>query len=263
MIWYRDLEKLTSTSIGICQAIWVCVVHSLSQWLLKLSVSIFFLHRGMMMNGIEGIGNVYGAPMGYGVVAPLSGTTTATETLVPMYGSVMMEAFPAETAAIMSDSDWLYIVPVSRKCSRDAINSSQQNVAVLNNRNGFLTFLGEDFSFQFQHGQLEIDRFIAQHTEKERLEVEERRKRYSQRSRDLAQTNEATTNALRCNLEQVLAQVQDEQQQHDDAQSSCCGSNFDETAVQRDGGDDDDGCIGPSNRDRSMCMSCGRNIGEV
>ncbi|GFP92320.1 peptidyl-prolyl cis-trans isomerase fkbp43 [Phtheirospermum japonicum] len=102
-----------------------------------------YKNRGMMMmNGIEGIENVYGAPMGYGVVAPLSGTTTTTETLVPMYGSAMTEAFPAETAAIKSDSDLSYAVP-------------------------------------FQQQQLEIDRFIAQHTEKVRLEVEERRKRYS------------------------------------------------------------------------------------
>ncbi|GFP87550.1 probable boi-related E3 ubiquitin-protein ligase 3 [Phtheirospermum japonicum] len=267
-------------------------------------------NRGMMMmNGIEGIGNAYGAPMGYGVVAPLSGTTTATETLVPMYGSAITEAFPAKTAAIKSDSGLSYAVPVSRKRPRDAINSSLQNDAVPNNRGGSLTFLGEDFSFQFQQQQLEIDRFIAQHTEKVRLEVEQRRKRYSRRIaaavednvmkrlkakeeeiekmgklnwaleervkslcvenqiwRDLAQTNEATANALRCNLEQVLAQVQDEQQQHDDAQSSCCGSNFDETAAQRNGGDDvddEDGCIGASNRDRRMCRSCGKEESSV
>lgn len=63
--------------------------------------------------------------------------------------------------------------------------------------------------------------------------------------RDLAQTNEATANALRTNLEQVLAQVQDDQDQRqqyhrndngngeanaaaalmEDAES-CCGSNY-------------------------------------
>lgn len=67
----------------------------------------------------------------------------------------------------------------------------------------------------------------------------------SQLWRDMAQTNEATVNALRTNLEQVLAQVQDDQdqrQQHhrnyngnweangaaalmEDAES-CCGSNY-------------------------------------
>ncbi|KAL3643154.1 hypothetical protein CASFOL_013969 [Castilleja foliolosa] len=261
-------------------------------------------NRGMiMMNGIDGIGNVYGAPIGYG-----------TETLLPMYGSAVKETFPVKTAAIKSDSGLSYAVPVSRKRSRDAINpmvSSLQNVAVPNHSaSGSLTFLGEDFSFQFQQHQLEINRFIAQHTEKVRFEVEERRRRYSKRIaaavensvmkrlkakdeeiekirkfncaleervkslfmenqiwRDLAQTNEATANALRSNLEQVLAQVQD---QHDaaafadDAQSSCCSSNFDEKAFERHGDDDDsnDGCIGASNKDR-MCRSCGKEESSV
>ncbi|KAL3637525.1 hypothetical protein CASFOL_018693 [Castilleja foliolosa] len=95
--------------------------------------------------------------------------------------------------------------------------------------------------------------------------------------RDLAQTNEATANALRSNLEQVLAQVQDEQQQQqcrrggggaanlvDDA-NSCCGSNYEETDNRRgltyqiistDGHDRD------SDRNR-MCRSCGRDDGEM
>ncbi|KAK4398724.1 putative BOI-related E3 ubiquitin-protein ligase 3 [Sesamum angolense] len=283
-------------------------------------------NRELMMNSVQGIGNAYGAPMGYGLVAPLSGTTTATETVLPIYGSAM-----PETAAIKSDSGLTYAVPISRKRSRDAINplvsslpSGFQNHSS-NNRCGSFTFLGEDFSFQFQQQQLEIDRFIVQHTEKVRMEIEERRKRYSRRIaaaveenimkklkakeeeidkigklnwaleervkslcvenqiwRDLAQTNEATANALRCNLEQVLAQVQDEQQQQqeqrhragdaalmDDAES-CCGSNFDEMGRHElvdsptTGGHDGDynsnmkeGCIGTSNKNR-MCRNCGK-----
>lgn len=84
--------------------------------------------------------------------------------------------------------------------------------------------------------------------------------------RDVAQSNEATANALRFNLEQVLAQVQDEQDLHhrtdngaaamvDDAQS-CCGSNFEETSTDREHTSNvKDGCIGPRNR---MCRSCGK-----
>ncbi|KAL6514015.1 hypothetical protein OROHE_019471 [Orobanche hederae] len=283
----------------------------------------------MMMNGIEGIGNVYGTPpVGYGVVAPLSGTTTATETLAPMYGSAMTNAVPAKKTAIKSDSGLSYAAPVSRKRFRDAINnpmvSSLPNVVVpdqsVNNRCGSFTFLGEDFSFLFQQQQLEIDRFIAQHAEKVRLEVEERRKRFSRRIaaaveanimkklkakeeeiqkmgklnwaledrlkslyvenqiwRDLAQTNEATANALRCNLEQVLAQVQDVRQNDavammDDAQSSCCGSNSGGTARRAleespSAGHSDDrdvtnGCAGPGNSHR-MCRSCGTEESSV
>ncbi|KAL2245128.1 probable BOI-related E3 ubiquitin-protein ligase 2 [Sesamum indicum] len=288
-------------------------------------------NRELMMNSVEGIGNAYGAPMGYGLVAPLSGTTTATETVLPIYGSAMPETVAGKTAAIKSDSGLTYAVPISRKRPRDAINplvsslpSGVQSQSS-NNRRGSFTFLGEDFSFQFQQQQLEIDRFIAQHTEKVRMEIEERRKRYSRRIaaaveenimkklkakeeeidkigklnwaleervkslcvenqiwRDLAQTNEATANALRCNLEQVLAQVQDEQQQQqenrhragevalmDDAES-CCGSNFDETGrhtlvdIPTTAGRDRDynsnmkeGCIGTSNKNR-MCRNCGK-----
>lgn len=93
--------------------------------------------------------------------------------------------------------------------------------------------------------------------------------------RDVAQTNEATANALRSNLEQVLAQVQDDQYQEkeqplrpdetaaalmDDAQS-CCGSNFNEIDPSTSGHDRDhssknkEGCIGNMNR---VCRSCGK-----
>ncbi|KAL3614873.1 hypothetical protein CASFOL_040534 [Castilleja foliolosa] len=265
------------------------------------------------MNGVESNGNVFGAPIGYGMVAPFSGTTAAMETAVPMYGSA---------GAMKCDSGLTY-APVSRKRSREAINSllssfpgGVHNLQTNNNNNrcGGFTFLGEDISFQFQQQQLEIDRFIEQHAEKVRMEIEERRKRYTRRVaaaveenmvkklqardkeiekigklnyeleervkslhmenqiwRDLAQTNEATANALRSNLEQVLAQVQDEQQQQrhrggggavdliDDA-NSCCGSNYEETDNRRGLTDQiisTDGHDCDSDRNR-MCRSCGR-----
>ncbi|KAI3466335.1 hypothetical protein Pfo_022998 [Paulownia fortunei] len=286
-------------------------------------------NREMVMNGVEGGGNAFSAPMGYGLVTPLSGTTTATETMVPLYGSATTGTLPVKTAAMKSESGLTY-VPVSRKRSREADNSLLSSIPSVvqnqsvNNHCGTFTFLGEDISFQIQQQQLEIDRFMAQHTEKVRMEIEERRKRYSRRIaaaveesimkklkakeeeivkigklnwaleervkslcvenqiwRDLAQTNEATANALRCNLEQVLARVQDEQQQQrqqrqraeeadlmDDAHS-CCGSNVEEIdrrtlaesasteARDRDCTNISDGCIAPSNSIRNrMCRSC-------
>ncbi|KAK2971992.1 hypothetical protein RJ640_005012 [Escallonia rubra] len=275
-----------------------------------------------VMNAIEGNGNLYGQPVGYGM-PPLSGTTT--ETLLPMYGS---DSVPAKTA-MKSDSGLTYALPVSRKRPRDqsAINpfvsfpiTAHQNPNH-QNRTGPFTFLGEDISLQIQQQQLEIDRFIAQHvsiqsllhifsyrfhrtvdvllnscdfsgvqTDKVRLEIEERRKRNSRRIiaavedgmmkrlrareeeiekigrlnwaleervkslcvenqiwRDLAQTNEATANALRSNLEHVLAaQVQEENHRFhagdeaaaaaalmDDAES-CCGSNYNAGGVDNE-----------------------------
>ncbi|KAL2467023.1 putative BOI-related E3 ubiquitin-protein ligase 2 [Abeliophyllum distichum] len=193
-------------------------------------------NREITMNGFGSNGNMYSTPFGYGLVAPLSGTTTATET-------------------------------VSRKRSRDVLHSSFPSVAQNQNHQNSScassTFLGEDISFQIQQQSLEIDRLISQHTEKVRVGVEERRKRHSLRIikaveeeimkklkskeeeiekigklnlaleekvksmcvenqilRDLAQTNEATANALRCNLEQILNQVQDDHHRQEEAAAS-------------------------------------------
>lgn len=258
------------------------------------------------MNGMEGIGNAYATPATFGMLPPLLGTgtatATATETVLPIYCSAITDSIYAKTSAMKSDSGLTYTVPVSRKRSRsDAIHpalpSGVHHPMASNNRCGSFTFLGEDFTFHFQHQQMEIDRFIAQHTEKVRQEIDERRKRYSRRIaaameenimkklkakeeqiekigklnyaledrvkslcmenqiwRDLAQANEATANALRCNLEQVLAQVQDEQKNlelpaMDDAQS-CCGSNFEETSPGAE--------IDVHSKSNRMCRSCGK-----
>ncbi|KAK4491833.1 hypothetical protein RD792_002610 [Penstemon davidsonii] len=277
----------------------------------------------MMMNGVEGNGNVFGSPIGYGVIAPSSGTTTATETLVPIYGSAITETSPTKTAAMKSDSGLTYAVPISRKRSREVINNPlllssfpcvvQNNEYATNRSGSSFTFLGEDISYQIQQQQMEIDRFIAQHTEKVRTEIEERRKRYTRRMaatlednimkklkakeeeiekivklnwaleervkslcvenqlwKDLAQSNEATANDLRSNLEQLLI----EQQRHrepalvDDAQSSC-GSNFEESdrRTLTDCSSSGARCIGlhVDNKKKSgssmlnkMCRSCGK-----
>ncbi|XP_019183530.1 PREDICTED: probable BOI-related E3 ubiquitin-protein ligase 3 isoform X2 [Ipomoea nil] len=232
------------------------------------------------MNDIQGNGNLYAASaVGYGT-APLSGNPIA-EPLFPMYCSLAIDSFPAKNA-MKSDSGLTYGLPPSRKRSREEANPLISYPAFQNtsNRCGSFSFLGEDISLQIQQQQLEVDRFIVQHMEKVRMEIEERRKRYArsivavveegirkrlrakdeeienigklnwaleervkslcienQIWRDLAQTNEATANALRSNLEQVLAHVQDVEQRNggvrvgqagaelmDDAQS-CCSSN--------------------------------------
>ncbi|KAL2523878.1 putative BOI-related E3 ubiquitin-protein ligase 3 [Abeliophyllum distichum] len=304
-----------------------------------------FSNRETLMNSMEGFGNVntYSTPIGYGVVTPLSGTTTATENIVPMFNPAITDYVPAKTTPMKSESGLSYAVPVSRKRSSDAMNpllSSFPSVVQNQNANyrcGSFTFLGEDISFQIQQQQLEIDQFIAQQTEKVRMEIEERRKRYSRRIvaavegnimkklkakedeidkigklnwaleervkslcvenqiwRDLAQTNEAMANSLRCNLEQVLAQVHyDQNQRHhadealaDDAQS-CCGSNFEQierrtlaecSAPNAHGTDCNDGCTctgnsgdnrgwkscsySNSSRNR-FCRNCGKEESSV
>ncbi|KAG7587590.1 Zinc finger RING-type [Arabidopsis thaliana x Arabidopsis arenosa] len=76
--------------------------------------------------------------------------------------------------------------------------------------------------------------------------------------KDLAQTNEATANHLRTNLDQVLAQVKDirgaglenNMNEEDDAES-CCGSSCGEEGVRRTEAQD------KAERRRRMCRNCG------
>lgn len=268
-------------------------------------ISLFspqFLGNKIVMNGNA---NVYGTPVGYGGVPLMSGTTT-TESLIPMYGSGITDSFPVKShCAMKADSGLTYNFPVSRKRSRDdEINPFQNNQS---NPSGLYTFLGEDISQQIQHQQLEIDHFIAQHNEKVRLEIEERRKRNSRRIitaveegivkrlrakeeeidkigklnwmledkvkslcienqiwRDLAQSNEATANALRSNLEQVLSHVQDNQFHRasnnaaviaTDAES-CCGSNYDDEKNQVDDGATS-GLRNENDYRNRLCRNCG------
>ncbi|XP_052177112.1 probable BOI-related E3 ubiquitin-protein ligase 3 isoform X2 [Diospyros lotus] len=278
-----------------------------------------------MISGVEGNVNVYNNnPVAYGFLP-------ATENLLPMYGSAIADCLPAKNA-IKSDSGLTYALPVSRKRSRDCLNplltfpngqlQRQNNIS----RCGSFTFLGEDISLQIQQQQLEIDRFIAQHTEKVKLEIEERRKRYSrsiveaveeaivkrlrakeeeiekigkmnwaleekvkslcvenQIWRDLAQTKEATANALRSNLEQILAQhhhgvcaLEEAADLIDDAQS-CCGSNYGgaeeerrtlagcggEIVAGKDKRDDDFGRSRSSSNSLRLCRHCGKEESSV
>ncbi|GAA0185900.1 hypothetical protein LIER_33188 [Lithospermum erythrorhizon] len=285
----------------------------------NLSPPQMLYNRDMMLNGLEDINNVYSTNMMLGGLSPVTGTTaTAAEMVSPMYGTTMMKAESGLTYA--------HLPNVSRKRSREESNNSinmnqlcsyqtnyqNPNICGGNNRSssGQFTFLGEDFSSQIQQQQLEVDNFIAHHTEKVRLEIEERRKRYSRRImaaveqgimkklkakedeiqkivkfnwaleervkslcvenqiwRDLAQTNEATANVLRTNLEQVLAHAQNnlrndvEAQLIDDAQS-CCGSSndnevhnlIDTTNCHKNNG----GEIYIEGRNR-LCRNCGKD----
>ncbi|XP_077242861.1 putative BOI-related E3 ubiquitin-protein ligase 3 [Tasmannia lanceolata] len=192
-----------------------------------------------IINAVENNSNLYNTQMGFGFGIPIP------DNLIPFYNSPIADSFPALTI------------------------------------NNPFSFLGEDLSLQIQRQQLEIDRLIAHHTEKVRLELGEKRRRHSRRIfevveqgmikrlkakeeeiekigklnwvleekvkslymenqiwRELARNNEATANALRSNIEQVLAHVSEEHVQGlscaggegyvaEDAES-CCDSNEEE-----------------------------------
>ncbi|XP_071724284.1 BOI-related E3 ubiquitin-protein ligase 1-like [Rutidosis leptorrhynchoides] len=166
----------------------------------------------------------------------------------------------------------------SRKRARDSNNDYEAYNSTASQKQRFPGDL--DVLFQLQQQQSDLNSLIAEHTEKIRFELEERRKMQlrtiittaqeevmkkmkekeeeiqgmgklnwvlqervkslyveNQIWRDLAQTNEATANSLRTNLEQVLAHVstEDNNNHHrhvsggggdtaDDAESSCGSS---------------------------------------
>lgn len=249
----------------------------------------FLSNREMIDQGNK---NVYGndAKFGYGMAQMENG-------MFPMYVSsgMMMETIPpAAAAALKADSGLTYSLPISRKRSRESSsfdpsvlsfpNAQFVDQNQVNNQKGAFTFLGQDISMQIYQQQVEIDRFIANHTEKVRTEIEATRRRNSIRLiaaaeeginkrlrskeeeivkigklnsaleekvkslsvenqiwQQMAQTNEATANALRRNLQRILTQIQQQQQNQtgwaadkttvDDVQS-CCGSNYDEEHQQ-------------------------------
>lgn len=266
----------------------------------------------MITNAIDNQATGNGA-LGYGIGHPFSATTAAmycsgyTDSINPSPA-----AAAANTGNLKSESGLTCSLPVSRKRPRDSsdINTllSFVNTQNMNQSCGSYTFLGEDISLQIQQQQLEIDQFVAHHTEKVRRDIEERRKRNSNRLiaaveegiskrlrakeeeivkiaklnwaleekvkslcvenqiwRELAQTNEATANALRTNLKQVLEQVVHDDFRHrstaacvDDAgdAQSCCESNNEErrTLIEHDNNMNDDCSSSNNNR---LCKKCG------
>ncbi|KAK7317914.1 hypothetical protein RJT34_02536 [Clitoria ternatea] len=79
-----------------------------------------------------------------------------------------------------SDSGLTYHIPVPRKRSRDSI--AESNTLPVSQKNKISpqpSFLDQELLYHLQTQHSEIDRFIAQHTEKVRMELEEQRMRQS------------------------------------------------------------------------------------
>ncbi|KZV36256.1 hypothetical protein F511_14274 [Dorcoceras hygrometricum] len=151
----------------------------------------------MMMNDVEGNGNFYAGALLYGMVAPAAGT------VFPAYGSPIND----KVAAMKCDSGLTYAaVPVSRKRSRDAAATPLHpslNQIGNNGYAGAFTFLGEDLTFQIQQQQMEVDRFVSQHTEKARMEIEERLKRYSYSRCITAAVEDEIINKMKAKEEEI------------------------------------------------------------
>ncbi|KAI4296980.1 hypothetical protein L6164_036893 [Bauhinia variegata] len=275
---------------------------------INLFPSQLLANREIIKHGNLLNADLYNAQMDSALPLP---TTTAAlpESLLAFYQSSFGDAKASMNKA---DSGLTYHVPAPRKRSRDLI--TELNALPISQKSKISSqsaFLDQEIVYQIQQQQTEIDRLIAHHTEKIRMELEDQRMRQSrtllcaiqdamvkklkekdeeiqrvgkmnwvlqervkslcvenQIWRELAQTNEATANSLRSNLEQVLAHVTTDDYRQaaaggaavadpvaDDAQSSC-GSNHDEAEDRNDtaataavgGGECDSG---------RMCKNCG------
>lgn len=210
---------------------------------------------------------------------------TMPESLLSFYQSNLCDPNKA-------DSGLTYNIPLQRKRSRDFTTEltslpahqknkiSSQSPSFLNN---------QDFLYQFQNQPSEFDRVLAQHNEKVRMELEERKSRMlisaiqetmekklrekeeeiermgklnwalqervkslcveNQIWRELAQTNETTANYLRTNLEQVLAHVGEERAA---AVADDAQSSCGSHDVAEAAGDDTAASASPR-----LCRSCG------
>ncbi|XP_027338965.1 BOI-related E3 ubiquitin-protein ligase 1-like [Abrus precatorius] len=99
--------------------------------------------------------------------------TTMPESLLPLYQSNFCDPNKA-------DSGLTYHIPLQRKRSRDFTNELTSLPPQQKNKlSSESSFLNQDALFQFQNHQSEIDRVLAHHTEKVRMEMEEQKMRQS------------------------------------------------------------------------------------
>ncbi|KAJ7969273.1 BOI-related E3 ubiquitin-protein ligase 1 [Quillaja saponaria] len=107
------------------------------------------------------------------------------ENQLPFYQSTnICHPASAKTSMNKSESVVTYNIPSSqRKRPRNSTTDSNANDLIISEKNKLFrseqSFLDQDTIYQFQQQQSEIEFFIAQHAEKMKLEMEERRIRQS------------------------------------------------------------------------------------
>ncbi|KAK7401665.1 hypothetical protein VNO78_13315 [Psophocarpus tetragonolobus] len=264
-----------------------------------------------VMNNIEANVHMYNnSQMGYSSYLPLSGAVTETVLPSSLYNSIG-NAVKSESGLTYNNSNIVIPASMSRKRSRE------NNYGYSNESFSFLgqdvSLQIQQQQLDIEHlimqrmekVRMEIDekrkrqarriieaievgvmkKLKAKEEEIEKIgklnwALEERVKSLCMENqiwRDLAQTNEATANALRCNLEQILAQRGGAMQEDggavvmDDAES-CCGSTDEdeeeegekEKEVARGWRTLAEGCAGAKDKDESngngmrMCKNCGK-----
>ncbi|TKY58971.1 BOI-related E3 ubiquitin-protein ligase 1 [Spatholobus suberectus] len=105
-----------------------------------------------------------------------------TEGAVPLASTVLTFHQPTlcdPNSMNKADSGLTYHIPVPRKRSRDDSESNALPFSQKNKLSSQPYFLDQDILYHFQNHQSDMDRLIAQHTEKVRMELEEQRVRQS------------------------------------------------------------------------------------
>ncbi|KAJ9562567.1 hypothetical protein OSB04_007727 [Centaurea solstitialis] len=172
----------------------------------------FVLFREMIIDQGNKSNNVYGndVKFGYGMNMNNFNQMENNNGMFPMmYASSGMN---------MADSGLTYSgLPISRKRSRETssfdhpsfpnsnaqfVEQNQVNNDHNNDQRVAFTFLGQDVSMQIYHQQVEIDRFIANHTEKVRSEIEATRRRNSMRL--IMAAEEGINKRLRSKEEEIV-----------------------------------------------------------
>lgn len=206
---------------------------------------------------------------------------TTTETFLPVYGTSVTDSFPAKPQQIHTDSDLMQNLPVSRKRSRgdQQFQNHLNNFSFLGEDISFLIqyqqFEIENFIAQHmenirsemeEHRKPSSRRIIAavedvivkklqakqeelDRTVKFNSALQEKVKSLCMENqiwRDLAESTEATANALRRNLQQVLRLREMSADVSEDAES-CCDSNT-----------EDDGEEEEVNKKGMRCRKCGK-----
>ncbi|KAL4278861.1 hypothetical protein GQ457_03G040740 [Hibiscus cannabinus] len=131
----------------------------------------------------QGSGNLCNTQMD--TCVPLVDSMQQDSQFFPLYQPLVCDPISAKTSINKADSGLTYNmnIPVSapRKRPRNSFVNDLDSYPVSQKTklSGFSSLLDDDVLSQIQLQQQEIERFIAEHTEKVRFELEERRKRQS------------------------------------------------------------------------------------
>ncbi|KAE8688604.1 putative BOI-related E3 ubiquitin-protein ligase 2 [Hibiscus syriacus] len=136
-------------------------------------------NRGFLKTN-QGSGNICDTQMD--ACVPLVGSMQQDSQLFPLYQPFVCDPISAKTSINKADRGLTYNmnIPVSvpRKRPRDSFLNGLDSYPVCQKTklSGFSSVMNDDVLSQIQLQQQEIERFIVEHTEKVRFELEERRK---------------------------------------------------------------------------------------